>query len=199
MLGETNSVSGGGAANVSPLFGAALWTMDYVLRASLANIRRTYFHHGTVGKCFYCFWGRITMGAPYYGAHAATAAMAGGSYISALDPGNTNYAVYVIYDKQKAPIKLVLYNSDFYGGSGARGSETFVLSGLSGEVRGKRLTAAGANARVDHGENPSFGGQFFANGSCIIGGVEVLERVQIVGGEGKFVVAASEALLLYLQ
>ncbi|KAJ8109392.1 hypothetical protein ONZ43_g6148 [Nemania bipapillata] len=58
IFGETNSVSGGGAASVSPSFGAALWTMDYVVRAAYSNISRTYFHHGTVGNCQYCFWGR---------------------------------------------------------------------------------------------------------------------------------------------
>ena len=51
-------VSGGGAAGVSPTFGAALWTMDYVLRAVYTGISRIYFHHGTVGNCQYCFWGR---------------------------------------------------------------------------------------------------------------------------------------------
>lgn len=198
VLGETNSVSGGGAAGVSPLFGAALWTMDYVLRASLTNIKRTYFHHGTVGLCYYCFWGRYSMGAPYYGAYAATAAMAGGAYISALDAGSDNYAAYVIYDISKTPIKVLLYNSDFYA-SGTRGSETFVLSGLGGNVKAKRLTATSANARVDQGGQMSFGGSTFANGTCVKGGEEVFESVSVTGGVGSFVVGASEALLVYLQ
>lgn len=44
VLGETNSVSGGGASGVSMTFGAALWTMDYSLRAVYSNISRVYFH-----------------------------------------------------------------------------------------------------------------------------------------------------------
>ncbi|TVY56913.1 Beta-glucuronidase [Lachnellula suecica] len=181
VLGETNSVSGGGAAAVSPTFGAALWTMDYVLRASLANIKRTYFHHGTVGLCYYCWWGRYNMGAPYYGAYTAVATMAGGSYISALDAGSTNYAAYVVYDAAKKPLKAMLYNSDYYSGSGTRGSQSFVLAGLpAGTVKAKRLTAANALSRVDTGGVPTFGGQTFANVTCTIGGTETLEATSVL-------------------
>ena len=194
-----NLVSGGGAAAVSPLFGAALWTMDYVLRASLTNIKRTYFHHGTVGACQYCWWGRYTTGAPYYGAYTAVATMAGGSYISALDAGTTSYAGYVVYDSAKKPLKVLLYNSDYYSGSGTRGSGSFVVSGLGSTVRAKRLTALNTNSRVDQGSVPSFGGQTFANGTCVVGGTERFESTTTSGGQATFTVAASEALLLYLQ
>ncbi|TVY15567.1 Beta-glucuronidase [Lachnellula arida] len=179
-----------------------LWTMDYILRASLANIKRTYFHHGTIGLCYYCWWGRYSMGAPYYGAYAAVAALAGGSYISALDTGSTNYAAYIIYDSARTPLRALLYNSDYYAGTGTRGSQSFALQGLaaaSGSVRAKRLTAAGAGSRVDEGSNPTFGGQTFANGTCVVGGTEVFESTAVVGGGATFTVAASEALLLYLQ
>lgn len=197
VLGETNSVSGGGAASISPLFGASLWTMDYVLRASLAGIKRTYFHHGTIGKCYYCFWGRYSMGSPYYGAYAATAAMAGGKYMSALDSGSSNYAAYVIFDAGKKPMRVLLYNSDFYS-NGTRGSETFTLSGLGDSVKAKRLTATNANSRVDEGGNPTFGGRTFANETCKIGGSETFEKVEVTDGSASFKVAASEALLVYL-
>ena len=200
VLGETNSVSGGGAKDVSPLFGAALWTMDYVLRASNAGIKRTYFHHGTVGLCYYCWWGRYSMGAPYYGAYAATEAMAGGKYISAVDAGTTSYAVYAVYDEAKKPIKLVLYNSDFYSGSGTRGSQTFALDGLTGATAtGRRLTAASASTRVDTGGVVSFGGKTFAQGTWVEGGSEVVESVNVVGGKASFTVLASEAMVVYLQ
>lgn len=93
-----------------------------------------------------------------------------------------------------------MINSDFYNGTGTRGSQTLVLGGLTGgkEVKAKRLTAGNASSRVDQGSDPSFGGQVVANGTCVIGGKEIFERV-IVGGEGtaSFTVAASEALLVY--
>lgn len=185
---------------MSPLFGAALWTMDYALRAAAANIKRIYFHHGTIGACYYCFWGRYDTGAPYYGAYVATATMAGGSYISALDSGSSNYGAYVVYSSAKAPLKVLLYNSDYYSGSGTRGSVSFVLAGLgSGTLKSKRLTAASASSRVDEGSNPTFGGQTFANGTCAVQGTETFESTNVSGGQATFTVAASEALLLYLQ
>ncbi len=199
VLGETNSVSGGGAATVSPLFGAALWTMDYVLRASSVGIKRTYFHHGTVGKCYYCWWGRYSMGAPYYGAYTATAAMAGGKFISALDSGSSSLAVYVVFDAERKPLKAVLYNSDYYSGTGTRGNSTFVLGGLKeGIVRGKRLSAASAGARSDQGSGAdvTFGGQVFGAGTCVVSGEEKVESTGVVSGQASFVVQASEALVV---
>ncbi|KAK6062787.1 hypothetical protein SCUP234_12924 [Seiridium cupressi] len=200
VFGETNSVSGGGAATVSPTFGAALWTMDYALRATYSNITRTYFHHGTVGNCQYCFWGRYSMGAPYYGAYAATALLAKASYLTALDDGSTNYAAYVSYDSSKAPLRALLYNSDYYSGSGTRSSQSFVLTGLTASsVRAKRLTATSALSRQDQGEIPTFGGQSFTDGTCVVNGTETYETVSASGGQATFAVSASEALVVYLQ
>ncbi|KAK9770588.1 hypothetical protein AB5N19_11409 [Seiridium cardinale] len=200
VFGETNSVSGGGAATVSPTFGAALWTMDYALRATYSNITRTYFHHGTVGNCQYCFWGRYSMGAPYYGAYAATALLAKASYLTALDDGSTNYAAYVSYDSSKAPLRALLYNSDYYSGSDTRSSQSFVLTGLTASsVRAKRLTATSALSRQDQGEIPTFGGQSFTDGTCVVNGTETYETVSVSGGQATFAVSASEALVVYLQ
>ena len=140
------------------------------------------------------------MGSPYYGAYAATAAMAGGSYISALDAGTTNYAVYIIYDSAKKPLRALLYNSDYYNGTGTRSMESFELTGLTATtVKAKRLTAASALSRVDQGSNPTFGGQMFANVTCAIDGTETYESTTVSGGQATFSVKASEALLVYLQ
>jgi hypothetical protein len=202
ILGETNSVSGGGAAGVSPTFGAALWTMDYVLRAATTNISRTYFHHGTVGNCQYCFWGRYSMGAPYYGATAAVALMAGARTIAALDTGANNYAGYVTFDGEGKPMRVLLYNSDYYTGSGSRGSQGFTLTGLAGlnggSVKAKRLTAKSSLSRADRGNDISFGGQYWTNGTCVVGGKETFETVKVENGQATFDVKAAEALLVYL-
>lgn len=192
-------VSGGGAATVSPTFGASLWTMDYVVRAAFNNITRTYFHQGTVGNCQYCFFGRYSMGAPYYGATAAVAFLAGGAHLTALDTGSTNYGAYATFDAAGRPLRALLYNSDYYA-SGTRSSTPFVLTGLLGaSVRAKRLTAASALSRQDQGGNPSWGGQTFANGTCVVSGTEVFETVAVSGGQATFSLAASEALVVYLQ
>lgn len=139
------------------------------------------------------------MGAPYYGGYIATAAMAGGSWIQALDPGTTNYAAYVIYDSAKKPLRALLYNSDYYE-TGTRGTETFVLTGLTAtSVKAKRLTAANSLSRVDAGSPPTFGGQGFTGGSCLISGTETFETTTVTSGTASFTVAASEALLIYFQ
>lgn len=174
--------------------------MDYALRASYSNISRTYFHHGTVGNCQYCFWGRYSMGAPYYGAYAATALLAKASYLTAVDDGTTNYAAYVSFDSNKSPLRAILYNSDYYDGSGTRTTQSFVLTGLTAtSVRAKRLTAASALSRQDQGSLPTFGGQTFNNGVCTIAGTETFETVAVSGGQATFTLSASEALLVYLQ
>lgn len=195
------TVSGGGAASVSPTFGAALWTMDYALRATSSNISRTYFHHGTVGNCQYCFWGRYSMGAPYYGAYAAAALMAGASHLAALDSGSSNYAGYATFDARGLPLRVLLYNSDYYAGAGTRSAQSFTLTGLTSlmMVRAKRLTAASATSRVDQGSSPTFGGQKFGDGSCVKSGTETFETVAVSGGQATFSVKATEALLVYLQ
>ncbi|KAK3951086.1 hypothetical protein QBC32DRAFT_371423 [Pseudoneurospora amorphoporcata] len=175
VFGETNSVSGGGAAGVSPTFGAGLWTMDYALRATYSNMSRTYFHHGT---------------------HL----LAGASHLTVLDSGSTNYAAYATFDSKGLPLRVLLYISDYYAGSGTRTTQSFTLTGLtSATVRAKRLTAASATSRVDQGSPPSFGGQQFGNGSCAISGTETFETTFVSGGQASFSVKATEALLVYLQ
>ena len=196
VLGETNSVSGGGAAGVSPTFGAALWTMDYILLATATNISRIYFHQGTVGNCQYCFFGRYSMGAPYYGAYAATAFMAGMKYIAPLDNGSNNFAA----DGNVA--RLLLYNSNYYE-SGSRSREGFTLTGLpvgdGVRVRFKRLTAKGATARQDKGDEITFGGQRFTDGTCVVSGSERFEEVVVQGGRATIEVQATEAVVVYLK
>ncbi|CAK7201835.1 hypothetical protein SEUCBS139899_004550 [Sporothrix eucalyptigena] len=200
VFGESNSATGGGASGVSPTFGAALWTLDYSVRAVYANISRTYFHHGTVGNCQYCFWGRYDMGAPYYGATAAVAFLAGASHLTALDTGSSNYAAYATYDSAGKPLRVLLYNSDYFNGTGTRSSSTFTLSGLTAtSVKAKRLTAANALSRQDQGSLPTWGGQTYTNGNCVVSGTETYETTTVSSNSATFTLQASEALVVYLQ
>ncbi|OHF04681.1 hypothetical protein CORC01_00152 [Colletotrichum orchidophilum] len=200
VFGETNSVSGGGAFSVSPTFGAALWVMDYAVRAATSKVSRAYFHHGTIGNNPYSFFGRYSMGNPYVGAYAATAFMASAQHVAALDDGKSAFAAYVTYDAAGAPLRALLYNSNYYNGTGTRDPESFVLSGLTAaRVQSKRVTAASALARQDRGSKASFGQQYFNDGTCTIGGTETFETTMVSGGQATFSVAASEALLVYLQ
>lgn len=140
------------------------------------------------------------MGAPYYGAYAATAFMAKAASLTALDDGNSNYAAYVSFDSAGAPLRALLYNSDYYGGSGVRSSQPFELRGLTGNsVRAKRLVGDSAVARVDQGGKVAFGDQTFTNGDCNVDGSETFETLAVSGGQATISLKASEALLVYLK
>ncbi|KAL4920604.1 hypothetical protein BDW62DRAFT_198903 [Aspergillus aurantiobrunneus] len=193
VFGETNSATQGGGG-ISPTFGAALWIVDYVMQLVLMGTEAVYFHQGTIGNCQYCWWGRYTTGAPYYGAYFVTLALANAEQIAPLDDQTTAFAAYAIYEGG-SPVRVLLYNSEYYT-SGARPSETYTLRGLtSSTVSAKRLTAPYSTSRVDRGESPTLGGQTFGNGDCTVQGTEVEETASVSGGEATFTVAASEALL----
>jgi hypothetical protein len=126
--------------------------------------------------------------------------MAEASHLTALDAGNTNYAAYATYDSAGAPLRVLLYNSDYYAGSGTRSTTSFTLTGLTAaSVKAKRLTASSALSRQDQGGNPTFGGQYFNNGTCAVGGTETYETTTVSGGQATFALKATEALLVYLQ
>ena len=138
------------------------------------------------------------MGAPYYGAYFATMALADADRIAPLDSQDSAYAAYAIY-KHGVPVKVLLYNSDFYT-SGDRPSQTFTLSGIHGHtVSAKRLTAPFATSRVDQGENPTVAGLTFKNGTCAIQGSETVETTTVSHGQASFTLGASEALLIFLR
>ncbi|CAG9997128.1 unnamed protein product [Clonostachys byssicola] len=196
VFGETNSATQGGGG-ISQTYGAALWILDYTMQSLVLGTEAFYFHQGTIGNCAYCWWGKYSMGAPYYGAYFATLALAGADNIAPLDDQTTPYAAYVIY-KAGRPAKVLLYNSDYYV-TGVRSQQSFRLTGLSAStVTAKRLTAPSSTSRVDRGANPSIAGQTFENGSCVIKGQSQDEIVTVVAGIATFTVEASEALLVYL-
>lgn len=137
------------------------------------------------------------MGAPYYGAYFATKALAGADFVAPLDDASTGYAAYAIY-KGNTPVKVLLYNSDYYT-SGIRPSQVFALKGLtSSTVKASRLTAPFSTSRVDRGQPPSAGGLQFQNGSCAISGNEMFESGTVQNGDVSFTLQASEALIVYL-
>ncbi|KAJ4328835.1 hypothetical protein N0V84_000622 [Fusarium piperis] len=196
IFGETNSATQGGGG-ISPTFGAGLWILDYVLQSLLQGTKALYFHQGTIGNCQYCWWGRYSMGAPYFGAYFATMALAGADQLAPLDDQTSTYAAYAIY-KNGAPIRVLLYNSDYYT-SGTRPTQEYTLTGLSGsQVTAKRLTAPFATSRIDQGQKATVGGQSFEDGTCKIQGTVVTEAATVSAGEATFTVGASEALLITL-
>lgn len=152
---------------------------------------------GIIGA--YCWWGNLTVESPYYGAYVAAATLGGGTHIIALDNGSLPYSGYLVYQND-IPIRTLLYNSNSFNGNGTRASEQFVLTGVNVDgqnVMAKRLTAPAATSEQNAGVNPTFGGQWFINETCEIGGVEVLENVAVLNGTVEVVLKSSEALLLY--
>ncbi|KAF4499689.1 hypothetical protein FAGAP_4140 [Fusarium agapanthi] len=112
VFGETNSATQGGGG-ISPTYGAGFWLLDYVMQSLIMGTETLYFHRDTIGNCQYCWWGRYSMGSPYFGAYFATMALAGADKIAPLDEQTTGYAAYAIYKDDK-PIRVLLYNSDYY-------------------------------------------------------------------------------------
>ena len=140
------------------------------------------------------------MGAPYYGATAAVAFLAGARHVAALDTGDTKYAAYASFGGDGRPLRVLLFNSEYYTG-GSRTVQRFTLTGLGvgfAEVRAKRLTAASSLARADKGDEISFGGQRWTDGTCVVAGAETFETAKVENGQAVFDAKAAEALVVYL-
>lgn len=151
-------------------------------------------------RCYHC----ATLCSNYYRSHGLHNPSNGTQLCqSQILPRNrsSNYAAYATFDAAGTPLRVLLYDSDYFAGTGTRASTSFVLTGLSSvsSVRAKRLTAASALARQDQGGNPSWGGQVYANGTCVASGTETFETASVVSGQVSFTLQASEALVVYLQ
>jgi hypothetical protein len=155
IIGEHNSLYGGGASGLSDVFGAALWAMEFSLyAASTGVIKRVHFHQ-SVGSP-YAAWvpsGNLTTNAPYYGKLAASAFLAQSSTIDvttiALNKDadkDSGYGAYINGDLRRvAVLNLRQYNS----GSGTRGNQTYSVKVSPGTSwTSQRLTAAGATDKT---------------------------------------------------
>ena len=113
------------------------------MQAAYNGVDRLYFHQGTIGNCQYCFWGRYTTGAPFYGVWTVSQFLGtDGSTLAMLDDGTSAVASYVVFNSAGKPLRALIYNSAYYGGSGTRSSTSVTLTGLSsGTKSGLRLTA----------------------------------------------------------
>jgi hypothetical protein len=154
VMGETNSLSGGGANGLSDVFGAALWVVDYTLWQATQNISRVHFHQSASSP--YAAWSPSTSppitNAPYYGNLFVSAAVGSStnSHIAYLDLGNddSRTSAYVIYEGSRL-VRLVILNMIEFQSSSTtlRPSSPFSVT-VPRSVRGakvERLTAAGAD------------------------------------------------------
>ncbi|KAH6609990.1 glycoside hydrolase family 79 protein [Trichoderma cornu-damae] len=151
IIGEHNSLYGGGASGLSDVFGAALWAMEFSLYAASTDVIKRIHFHQSVGSP-YAAWvpsGTLATKAPYYGKLAASAFLAHSNTIDihtiALNKDadkDSGYGAYINGDLQRvAVLNLRQYNS----GSGARGNQTYSVTVAPGSSwTSKRLTAPGA-------------------------------------------------------
>lgn len=206
FLGETNSATCGGGG-ISNNFGAGLWVMDYLLQGAMNQVERLYFHRGTIGNCAYCFWGNDTF-APYYGAILVSEFLGSeggvdgsGSRLTMLDDGSGSVGVYAIFStKTSGVLRILIYNSAFFNGSGTRSSVSVSLDGFNttnanATLRAKRLTAPMSTTLAGQGITIGETGTF--DTSCRPVGKQVYESVAVQGGSVNVTLRASEAVILY--
>ncbi|KAF5393616.1 hypothetical protein D9757_000409 [Collybiopsis confluens] len=170
-----------GGGGISPTFGAALWIVDYVLQGALNGAERLYFHQGTIGNCQYCWWGRFTTGAPFYGAYFVTEFLGtDGARLEMLDNGTGAVASYVLFNSAGTPVRLLVYNSNYFDGTGTRSTTSVSFTGgsipSSGTKTALRLTGPNATSRVDQGGVVTIGGQLTFDGNCNAVGAQVREN-----------------------
>lgn len=141
------------------------------------------------------------MRAPYYAALFATAALARGKAIFALEPhsrepGNGTVSAYVIVGTSGKVMKVVLFNSEYLEGQGKR-KETLVKVtrlGNSQSTVTNRLTTE--HVVVSDNMALRFAGQMVKDGSSEINGTVVEERFILTDSVLEVSLAASEAMLL---
>lgn len=79
-----------------------------------------------------------------------------------LDDGTGAVASYVIYNSAGAAVRLLVYNSNYYDGTGTRSSTSVSFTGggipSSGTATALRLTGPNATSRVDEGGIVTIGG-----------------------------------------
>ncbi|KIM95741.1 hypothetical protein OIDMADRAFT_59521 [Oidiodendron maius Zn] len=138
ILGETNSLAGGGASGISNTFGAALWGLDFNVGASYAA------WNPSEGATF----------APYYG-HLAAAKFMGKSQLRAvlnisLSEDNSLNSAYAGYNTLTGGLdKIAIINFRFYNSStkAARDNSTYTFKVMpSSNWAIERLEAAGAES-----------------------------------------------------
>lgn len=107
-----------------------------------------------------------------YGGYFAALAVADGEQVLALDKGTNSYAQYVIYNKGK-PVKIVLINTDYYSGQGARNETAFTITGLKDskgkdKIQALRMTAANSEVYLDQDARPNGGGVYIGGKSLSV-------------------------------
>ena len=116
-----------------------------------------------------------------------------------LDNGTSSIAVYAVYGRDGAPLRVLVYNSEYYT-TGTRPSATVSLSGLSEAVGIKRFTSNAATSLTsdaNHG-GIAIGTSGGFDAACDPSGTQGVESVTVQSGTVTVSIGASEAFILYL-
>jgi hypothetical protein len=156
ILGEHNSLYGGGAAGISNVFGAALWVLEISLNAASTGIIKREHFHQSVGAP-YSAWIPVQSGSdppqtlpPYYGKLAAATFLADSANIQVKiiplggDPDvDSGYGAYVDHQLERiALLNLREYNSN---STTPRGNQEYTVTVQPSQAWVvQRLTASSA-------------------------------------------------------
>lgn len=123
-----------------------------------------------------------------------------GSKLVMLDNGSSSLGAYAMFSTQTGEVlRVLVYNSAFFSGSGSRSSEVVALAGLktSATLRAKRLTAPASTSLA--GQGITIGGSGTFDASCNAVGSQVFESVVVQSGTASVTLKASEAVILYVN
>ncbi|KXJ91623.1 hypothetical protein Micbo1qcDRAFT_203689 [Microdochium bolleyi] len=196
-------------------FGAALQVFDKSLLATSLNIKRLYYHQGTINQASFNWFSSSQVEHPFYGGYLSALALHDADNIIAADNGTDRHARYVLFKNGRAT-KVVIINTEYYSGSGSRPTIDFSLEGIAGanQLRRRagrgppevlRVTASSSDVTASEVSatvaGPTIGGQSFASDeTCSIVGDRKTERLVIdeATGSATVRVGASEAVIVYL-
>lgn len=126
---------------------------------------------------------------------------ADGAKVAMLDNGTTAIGVYAVFSSSKTPVRLLVINTNYFDGTGARSNTSVTFTGLTtagGAKQAKRMTAPNANSQVDQGALVTIGGSASFTSTCTREGTQSTETVTVDGNAMTVTVNASEALIVYL-
>ncbi|KAI0972266.1 hypothetical protein F4678DRAFT_56120 [Xylaria arbuscula] len=196
VLGETNSISCQGAFNISDVFAAAVWAVDYVLYLSTLKVERVHFHMGT--RYRYSAWTPIVyndtephVNPLYYGNLFTATVFAGGDKQTEVLVNETHFGAYAVYAsgtlESIVAANLNMWNSTFEPAE--RPYTVLTLPDSWADAKVSRLTSPG----VDIAGNITLAGQYVDADAKIVG-EKTYEKVQ----GGQVLVGAGEAVLISL-
>lgn len=117
-----------------------------------------------------------------------------------IDSGGSALGAYAIYSTStNEPLRVLLYNSEYFDGSESRNTTSVDISGLSSSATSFSLLRMTAPLATSLAPDVSIGGSSLFDSDCAISGIQSRETVSACGGLASIEVSASEAAIVYLS